>query len=205
MNKEVWYPRHTAGQARSGTQRMKTTLGLSQIAWLTFLVGGCDSSVHSMSNDDIPSPWVIRTDFSDDEEWASICESITAPQLNFGIPFLANVRCVSDGRYAMLDPADLIRALPDDYPGFLCFVIDAETLASDERQILVVVFSPQSVDADDFERTPRQTPLDEIRTFRAVPSMIQCIENNLSIANMDFEDFAESVDEDGVFRGFSDE
>jgi hypothetical protein len=29
------------------------------------------------------------------------------------------------------------------------------------------------------------------------------VENNLSIANMDFIDFAESVDEDGIFRGFS--
>lgn len=40
------------------------------------------------------------------------------------------------------------------------------------------------------------------REFRAIPSQIQSIENNLSIANMDFEEFAESVDEDGVFRGF---
>jgi hypothetical protein len=30
------------------------------------------------------------------------------------------------------------------------------------------------------------------------------VENNLSLSNMGFEEFAESVDEDGVFRGFSD-
>jgi hypothetical protein len=40
------------------------------------------------------------------------------------------------------------------------------------------------------------------RTFRAIPSQIQGIENNLSIANMDFYEFADWVDEDGVFRGF---
>jgi uncharacterized protein DUF6924 len=28
------------------------------------------------------------------------------------------------------------------------------------------------------------------------------VENNLSLANMDFEEFADSVDADGVFRGF---
>jgi hypothetical protein len=28
------------------------------------------------------------------------------------------------------------------------------------------------------------------------------VENNLSLANMDWEDFAATVDEDGVFRGF---
>jgi hypothetical protein len=40
------------------------------------------------------------------------------------------------------------------------------------------------------------------RTFRAVPSAIQSIENNLSIANMDFWEFADNVDAAGVFRGF---
>ena len=40
--------------------------------------------------------------------------------------------------------------------------------------------------------------------FRAIPSEIQGIENNLSLANMSFEDFARAVDGDGVFRGFGD-
>lgn len=40
------------------------------------------------------------------------------------------------------------------------------------------------------------------REFRAVPSQIQSIENNLSISNMDFAEFADSVGADGIFRGF---
>ncbi|GAB4214988.1 MAG: hypothetical protein OHK0012_14070 [Synechococcales cyanobacterium] len=40
------------------------------------------------------------------------------------------------------------------------------------------------------------------RTFRVIPGEIWAVENNLSIANMDFHDFANSVDPDGVFRGF---
>jgi hypothetical protein len=40
------------------------------------------------------------------------------------------------------------------------------------------------------------------RGFRTVPSQVQAIENNLSIANMDFFEFADSVDKDGIFRGF---
>jgi len=43
------------------------------------------------------------------------------------------------------------------------------------------------------------------REFRAIPSQIQAIENNLSEANMGFEEFAEAVAKGGVFRGFSDE
>jgi hypothetical protein len=41
------------------------------------------------------------------------------------------------------------------------------------------------------------------RTFRAIPFQSQSIErNNLSIARMDFSDFADAVDIEGVFRGF---
>jgi hypothetical protein len=38
--------------------------------------------------------------------------------------------------------------------------------------------------------------------FRALPAEIQSIENNLSIANMDYQEFAQNVDSDGIFRGF---
>jgi hypothetical protein len=54
----------------------------------------------------------------------------------------------------------------------------------------------------DYERKPGQTPVDQIKSFRATPATIQSIENNLTIANMDFEDFANAVDSGGVFRGF---
>ena len=40
------------------------------------------------------------------------------------------------------------------------------------------------------------------RSFRCAASEIAFIESNLSIANMDFEEFADSVDGDGVYRGF---
>jgi hypothetical protein len=39
-------------------------------------------------------------------------------------------------------------------------------------------------------------------SFRALPGQVQGIENNLSIANMDFEEFSRAVDADGIFRGF---
>jgi hypothetical protein len=40
------------------------------------------------------------------------------------------------------------------------------------------------------------------RTFRVIPREMWGVENNLSIANMDYDDFANSADADGVFRGF---
>ncbi|GAB3345306.1 DUF6924 domain-containing protein [Micromonospora halotolerans] len=43
---------------------------------------------------------------------------------------------------------------------------------------------------------------DETAPFRALPRQVQAIENNLSIANMDFFEFARAAGPDGVFRGF---
>ena len=43
---------------------------------------------------------------------------------------------------------------------------------------------------------------DHGRTFRVIPHEMWSVENNLSIGNMDFSEFADAVDDDGVFRGF---
>ena len=40
------------------------------------------------------------------------------------------------------------------------------------------------------------------RAFRVIPSEIEGVENNLLLANMDFGEFADSADRDGIFRGF---
>jgi hypothetical protein len=40
------------------------------------------------------------------------------------------------------------------------------------------------------------------RTFRVDPSEAWGVENNLRLANMNFADFADAIDPDGVFRGF---
>ncbi|GAA4579965.1 hypothetical protein GCM10023176_58710 [Micromonospora coerulea] len=38
--------------------------------------------------------------------------------------------------------------------------------------------------------------------FRALPQQVQAIQNNLSLANMDYIEFATSAGAEGVFRGF---
>jgi hypothetical protein len=72
----------------------------------------------------------------------------------------------------------------DQRPFFL-LIVDDVTVRELEHPILVV----------DLWSEPG-------REFRAVPSAVQWIENNLSIANMDFAEFADAVDKDGIFRGF---
>ena len=136
---------------------------------------------------------------------APIKKQVAAPQPDplSGLEFTANVRFVDDPSFANLSCHDIVRSLPADYSGYLAFVFDNQSKESDEHSLLVVDFSPKGDDPRDFERNPNQVPLEDIRTFRAIPSSIQSIENNLSIANMDFDDFRMAVRKDGIFEGFA--
>lgn len=160
-----------------------------------------------MSAADENNPWVIRTDFSDDLVWNEIKRLVSAPQKDplSEMAFQANVRFVEEASFANLSVERVVHSLPDWYPGFVVFVFDSETSKSREHSLLVVGFSPQDDEPGSFARRPSQTPRNEIHSFRAIPAAIQAIENNLSIANMDFKDFAGAVDSDGVFRGFKSE
>jgi len=40
------------------------------------------------------------------------------------------------------------------------------------------------------------------RTFRIIPSEMCPVWGNLWLGNLDFDDFADHVDKDGIFRGF---
>jgi hypothetical protein len=126
---------------------------------------------------------VIRTDFSDDAAWDRICRLIQEPQTADG--FQAAVECISDRSCAGLEPEEVRTVLPPDSQRSFVFVVDSETILRPDHPVLVV----------DLAEEPG-------RTFRVIPSQAWGVENNLRIANMDFVDFAEAVDDRGVFQGF---
>jgi hypothetical protein len=126
---------------------------------------------------------VLRTDFSDQSAWAAICETIQKPVGIFR--FRANVEFLDDAAYAGISKDQLLELIPHDYNHSFIIVVDQTAILQPDHPLLIL---------DLYQRAGKE--------FRAVSSQIQGIENNLSIANMDFEEFAESVDEDGVFRGF---
>ena len=126
---------------------------------------------------------VIRSDFSDQEAWEAIGAAILQlTEEGFG----AQVELVDDAAYRGLTMEQLLDLIPegDERPFFL-MVVDDVSVRSPEHPILVV----------DLWHEPG-------REFRAIPAAVQSIENNLSIANIDFAEFADAADEDGVFRGF---
>lgn len=129
------------------------------------------------------NPLVIRTDFSNQEVWESICAAINRP---VGDPdFLAYVEFLSDENYKDVDKPQLLKLFPGDYEHSFFIVVDQTAVSKAGNPLLVVDLSDEPG-----------------REFRAVPEAIQTIENNLSLANMDFEEFANGVDEDGILRGF---
>ncbi len=133
---------------------------------------------------------VLRTDFSDDAAWESVCAAIREPVQvyhdgNVDVRFQANVEPVSDPEYDGLTVERLRPLLPQDLNHTFMFIVDHTMLSHPEQPILVI----------DLYMEPG-------RTFRVIPSEMWGVENNLSIANMDFAEFAAAVDEDGIFRGF---
>jgi hypothetical protein len=126
---------------------------------------------------------VLRTDFSDQIAWEEICAAIREPIGDFH--FLAYVEFLDDSEFANLTKDQLLERVPENYNHTFIILADKTAISHPEHPLLIVEL---------YERSGR--------LFRAIPSQIQSIENNLSIANMDFEEFAESADKDGVFRGF---
>jgi hypothetical protein len=147
-------------------------------------------------------PLFIRTHFDHPAAWDAICQAIRLPseQSLAGFADFAAINAligqdvgeapqacltlVDDPAFADLTPTELLKKLPPHSLQGLLFVVDKEAMTNPDHPILVL---------DALDPTGR--------SFRAIPSQIQTIENNLSLGNCDWEDFAEHVDDDGVFRG----
>jgi hypothetical protein len=126
-------------------------------------------------------PLVLRTSFSDPVAWDEIRTEIEA---RVG-EFVAYVTFVDDVEYGGLTKQRILELFRGRSNDPFVVVADDVAMRTADHPLLIV----------DLGSNPGNE-------FRAIPSTVQAIENNLSISNMDFEEFADSVDRDGVFRGF---
>jgi hypothetical protein len=131
------------------------------------------------------NPLVVRTDFEHQQAWETIYKLIRAPVSAPGARFHAHVQFLEDVAFRELDSEQLLMRVPSDYNHPFLIVVDNTTVIHPEFPILIIDLSGHRG-----------------RSFRAIPSAIQSVENNLSISNMDFAEFADATDEDGIFRGF---
>jgi len=125
---------------------------------------------------------VVRTDYSDEAAWVRVRDEIEASDEWSS----AYVSFISDPDFEGLGVDELSALGRRAHQGYM-FVVDRVTLADQEHPVLLL----------DIADEPEPS-------FRVVPWEMAGIDNNLSIANMDWSDFAESTDADGVFRGFPD-
>lgn len=122
----------------------------------------------------------LRTCFGDEAAWQTLCEAIQNPDEEFH----ASVEFVNDREYSGVTAQDLPELVSEEAELAFAFIIDRRALDDPEHPILVVDL------------------LDEPgRSFRVIREELWAVENNLSLANMEFDDFASAVDAEGVFRG----
>jgi hypothetical protein len=134
--------------------------------------------------DDLTS-LVLRIDFSDDTAWDMVQTAIDSSD----VP--GNATYVSDSAFAGVTVQALIdidAAASDEEKVTYLFLADATTMTDDEQPLLAV----------DLYTEPG-------RTFRLPPRWFADVSANLSIANMDFAEFADATDGSGTFRGFDGE
>jgi hypothetical protein len=126
---------------------------------------------------------LVRTDFSSDYAWQQVADEATRENED---GFRAYAEPVSDPAFDRASWETVKAALPVNSRGaMVLFIADSVSLSSPDRPILVVDLLGDG-------KPP----------FRCIPSELWNIDNNLNIANMDWDDFAGVAGGDAVFRGF---
>lgn len=129
---------------------------------------------------------LVRTDYSDDRAWRAALSAATAVyHMDDFERSGALLRPMESPALSNLTPEALVALAREGYLSQIA-VADAQTMRD------------QTVMFVDFNELNEQVG----RTFRSIPSEVEPIVANLSLANMDFAEFADNTDPDGIFRGF---
>ncbi len=123
---------------------------------------------------------LVRTDFSDDAGWRSLQAALakTNEESSLAVEF------VSDATFAGLSAKRLPQSLPDGHEQPIAVLADEPTFTGEEQTLLLV----------DLRDKPG-------RSFRTPPAYLREVYDNLSVANMEFAEFAKAAKADGVYRG----
>lgn len=129
------------------------------------------------NGEDLP---VIRTDFSDDDAWrdavAKVAAEYTAKDGEYEL--VTEISPIDDARYANLTAEQLAALVPPEADWPMLAVADAQTMASPDRNLLLI-------DLDEGSVSP---------TARATPRHTIEIGINLWLGNMDWIDFVGDPD-----------
>lgn len=126
---------------------------------------------------------VLRVDFSDDSSWNELCSEIKTPNYDFDL--IANVEFCNNKEFESLTIEQVVSTLSKNYEHSIIFIADTTTFSNKEHPVLCVELREQRGES-----------------FRVIPAEMCLLEINISLSNMDFFEFAENTEPDGIFRGF---
>lgn len=129
----------------------------------------------SAENDDT---LFIRTCFTDLDRWESLWTAVVTPNAD---GFRAYVKLIDDTANGNLAISRIGTLMSEDQ---LVLVADEVTLTTADRQVLALYRDE-----------------DGVQQLRVAVEALWDIQNNLSISNADWQDYADDANEDGVYRG----
>ncbi|MGW3495740.1 DUF6924 domain-containing protein [Streptomyces sp. NPDC001020] len=125
---------------------------------------------------------ILRTDFSNDAAWELVRAALD------GADEYPHATYVSDRSFKGVSVQALVdadAAADDDEKLCYLFVADTITMTDEEHPLMAVDLCDEPG-----------------RTFRVPPRWYADVSANLTIANMDFAEFADTAGASGTFRGF---
>jgi hypothetical protein len=78
----------------------------------------------------------LRTVFSNNEKWISVCTKIKSPHEDFG--FVNFVSIESDRNFESMTTSDILNLIPANYKHPYIFIVDKETISGIENPILCI-------------------------------------------------------------------
>ncbi|MYT68274.1 hypothetical protein GTY60_01070 [Streptomyces sp. SID8367] len=144
---------------------------------------------------------IIRTDYGDEAAWQAVVGDLTQPWGDDG-EFDPSVHLVDDPAWADRMPDEVLNAVRRDENLSVVFLADRITMQSAQRALLALDITED--EEEDLDPMYYQELIDSPppREFRTIPAGVHDVHGNLSIANMDFAEFAEAAlaDPDHIYR-----
>lgn len=143
---------------------------------------------------------IIRTNYDDEAAWHAVVADLMQPW-GENDEFEARAHLVDDPVWAEAVPDEILAAVSRDENLSVVFVADHVTVQSAQHALLALNMWGEEEDLDPMyyqELIDSPSP----REFRTAPAAVHAVHANLSLANVDFEEFAAaaSTDPEGVLR-----
>ncbi|WP_328908072.1 hypothetical protein OG230_00285 [Streptomyces sp. NBC_00234] len=142
---------------------------------------------------------VIRTDYDDEAAWQAVMADLAQTWGDDG-EFEASVHLIDDPAWADLTRDEVLTAAGRDENLSVVFLADRVTMQSAHRALLALDLAEDEGLDPMYDQELIDSPLP--REFRTAPAGVHDVHANLSIANLDFAEFAEAAfaDPDRIYR-----